>query len=65
MGKGDIFYVLSTDQMKDSEDGGRRDGGGGLGLGKGRGNVSSPTIPTPNQLSFISFPQPINVIHSK
>ena len=57
--------MLSNEQMKESEDGGRREGGGGLGLGRGRGNVSSPTIPTPNKLLFISFPLPINVIHSK
>ena len=57
--------MLSTEQMKESEDGGRREGGGELGLGRGRGNISSPTIPTPNQLLFISFPLSINKIHSK
>ena len=57
--------MLSTEQKKESEDGGRREGGEGLGLGRGRGNVSSPAIPNPNQLLFISFPLPINVIHSK
>ena len=43
-------------------------GGGGEVEGWGRGgagNVSSPTIPTPNQPLFISFSIPFNVIHSK
>ena len=44
-------------------------GGGGGGMGwireRGRGNVSSPTIPIPNQPLFISFSLPINVIHGK
>ena len=57
--------MLLTEQMKESKDGGRREGGGGLGLRRGRGDISSPTIPTPNKLLLISFPLPINVIHSK
>ena len=40
-----------------------REGGGGLRWGRGRGNVSSSTIPTPNQLSLSVFPCPINVTH--
>ena len=55
--------MLSTEQMKESEDGGRRERDGGLGWGRGLENVSSPTIPTPNQPLFISFSLPINVIH--
>ena len=35
------------------------------GVGEGAGNVSSPTIPTPNQPLFISISLPFNVIHSK
>ena len=38
-------------------------GWGGVGWGRGRGNVSSRTIPTPNQPLFIRFSLPINVIH--
>ena len=32
-------------------------------MGEGAWDVSSPTIPTPNQPLFISFTLPINVIH--
>ena len=62
-------YVLSTEQMKESENGGRRGGGGGgrwrVWVREGAGNVSSSTIPTPNQPLFISISLSFNVMHSK
>ena len=39
---------LRAIKKRESEDGGRREGGGGLEWERGRGNVFSPAIPTPN-----------------
>ena len=36
-----------------------------VGVGEGAWDVSSPTIPAPNQPLFKSFTLPINVIHNK
>ena len=65
VGEGWYFYVLSTEQMKGIWEWWQARGRWRVGVREGAWDVSSPTIPTPNQPLFKSFTLPINVIHNK